>query len=174
MRWQDEVSEEEWRQWIKIADVHARRKVFDSSLGYAEFSGTAISKLLEQSKRPANVEAWLRRVISNQYVDWLRRDEVRGGMAIHLGDESDWETEMLTKAVGSPSHLVYLRESVSEVLEVLTEDEQEILLLKTRGFDNHEIAAQLGYKSNKIVATRLGQIKKKVLENINPSDESPS
>ena len=172
MRWQDEVSEEQWQKWIKLAEAHSRKKLIITSLGPEEFAGRAIEKLLKQDTRPANVEAWLRRVITNQYIDWLRRDAVRGGGALPMENETDWEGEMLNQAVFSPSVLVYLRESAGEILEVLTEDEQEILLLETRGFDNHEIARQMGLKSNKVAATRVAQIKKKVRERINLSGSS--
>ena len=40
--------------------------------------------------------------------------------------------------------------------------EKEILIMSAAGFDNHEIAEHLGYGTNKIVATRLGQISEKV------------
>lgn len=39
--------------------------------------------------------------------------------------------------------------------------ECEILIMASAGFDNHEIAMQLGYRTNKIVATRIKQIEKK-------------
>ena len=172
MRWQDEVSDEQWRNWMHLAEGYSRRKLIATSLGPEDFAARAMEKLLKQENRPVNVEAWLRMVISNQYIDWLRRDDVRDGGAIHPETEAHWEREMLTQAVGSPSVLVYLRESAAEVLEVLTADEQEILLLETRGFDNHQIARQMGLKSNKIAATRLGQIKKKIRERVDLSGTS--
>jgi DNA-binding NarL/FixJ family response regulator len=69
---------------------------------------------------------------------------------------------MVTHAVGSPSGLVRIKESVDEVLSILSSKEKEILILSTAGFENNEIAEHLGYATNKIVATRLGQITKKV------------
>jgi hypothetical protein len=46
--------------------------------------------------------------------------------------------------------------------------------LAAAGFDNHEIADQLDYKNNKIVATRIKQIEQKVkialdLNHLNPN-----
>jgi len=73
---------------------------------------------------------------------------------------------MVSFAVGSPSGLIYIRESVAEVLAVLTEKEREILILSAAGFDNHQIANYLSYKSNKIVATRLAQIVDKVQKSV--------
>ena len=78
-----------------------------------------------------------------------------------LSDE-DWEREMISRAAGSPSVLVRVKESVGELLDVLNLKEKEILILSAAGYDNHEIANYLAYGSNKIVATRLKQIQLKV------------
>jgi FixJ family two-component response regulator len=72
--------------------------------------------------------------------------------------------EMISHAVRSPSLLIQRRDQVEEVLNVLNQREKEILILSVAGYDNHEIAMHLGYKTNKIVATRLAQIAKKVQE----------
>ncbi len=71
---------------------------------------------------------------------------------------------MVSHAVRSPSLLVQRREQVSKILDLLTEKEKEILILSAAGYDNHEIATYLNYRTNKIVATRLAQIAKKVNE----------
>ncbi|MFM7985811.1 MAG: hypothetical protein ACKPKO_41500, partial [Candidatus Fonsibacter sp.] len=80
----------------------------------------------------------------------------------------------ITRAVGSPSVLVRVKESVSEVLDVLNLKEKEILILAAAGYDNHEIAMHLDYKNNKIVATRLKQIEQKVKKALNLEDLNPS
>jgi DNA-binding CsgD family transcriptional regulator len=84
--------------------------------------------------------------------------------------------EMVSHAVRSPSLMIQRRDQVEEVLSVLNQKEKEILILSAAGYDNHEIAMYLDYRTNKIVATRLGQIKNKVqngLDKIN-SNTSPS
>ena len=90
-----------------------------------------------------------------------------------LTDEQ-WEEEMISFAVGSPSALVYIRESVDEVLAVLTEKEREVLILSAAGFDNHQIANYLFYKNNKIVATRLAQIIEKVQKSVAKIGTNPN
>jgi FixJ family two-component response regulator len=70
--------------------------------------------------------------------------------------------EMVSHAVRSPSMVTQRRDQVEEVLNVLNQKEKEILILSVAGYDNHEIAMHLNYGSNKIVATRLAQISKKV------------
>ena len=69
---------------------------------------------------------------------------------------------MVVFAVGSPSALVQRQESVKEVLALLTDKEREILIMAAAGYDNHDIAMHLNYRTNKIVATRLQQIREKV------------
>ena len=90
-----------------------------------------------------------------------------------LSDE-DWEREMISRAAGSPSVLVRVKESVGELLDVLNLKEKEILILSAAGYDNHDIAMHLGYKNNKIVATRLGQIEQKVKTALNIEDLNPN
>ena len=166
MTWQDEVSPTQWAEWQEIARKASKSKKINVSLGAEDYAATAIEKLFEQKERPANVEAWLRKTINNQYIDRFRKIQARGGSSNRELTDEEWEIEMVTHAVGSPSGLVRIRESVEEVLSVLSAKEKEILILSTAGYDNHEIAVHLGYRTNKIVATRLGQITQKVKEQI--------
>ena len=166
MTWQDEVSPTQWAEWQEIARKASKSKKINVSLGAEDYAATAIEKLFEQKERPANVEAWLRKTINNQYIDRFRKILARGGSSNRELTDEEWEIEMVTHAVGSPSGLVKIRESVEEVLSVLSAKEKEILILSTAGYDNHEIAMHLGYRTNKIVATRLGQITQKVKEQI--------
>lgn len=166
MTWQDEVSPTQWAEWQEIARKASKSKKINVSLGAEDYAATAIEKLFEQKERPANVEAWLRKTINNQYIDRFRKIQARGGSSNRELTDEEWEIEMVTHAVGSPSGLVRIRESVEEVLSVLSAKEKEILILSTAGYDNHEIAMYLGYRTNKIVATRLGQITQKVKEQI--------
>jgi FixJ family two-component response regulator len=76
--------------------------------------------------------------------------------------DEEWELEMLSFAVGSPSAKLVLKDSVEEILALLKDKEKELLILSAAGYDNHEIALHLGYASNKVVATRLAQISEKV------------
>ena len=73
---------------------------------------------------------------------------------------------MICHAIGSPSGLYRKQESVNEVLAILTDREREILIMSAAGYDNHEIAMHLGFRTNKIVATRLGQISQKVRDEL--------
>jgi len=166
MTWQSKVRPTEWAAWQDFARKASKAKKMPTSLGPEDYAASAIERLLEQKERPANVEAWLRKTINNQYIDRFRKIQARGGTSNRELTDEEWELEMVTHAVGSPSGLVRIKESVDEVLSILSSKEKEILILSTAGYDNHEIAMHLGYRTNKIVATRLGQINQKVKEQI--------
>jgi DNA-directed RNA polymerase specialized sigma24 family protein len=169
-RWQDEESAEQWDIWQRLANKYSKAKKMENSLGAEDYAAEAIEKLLKQEKKPLNVEGWICLTINRQYIHRVRRiTDSKGVFRKDLADK-EWEEEMLNHAVGSPSFRIRMNESVAQVLEVLTLKEQEILIFAAAGFDNHEIANHLGYKTNKIVATRLGQISQKVKKVINQSD----
>ncbi len=162
MTWQDEVTPAQWEEWMATARRLSNSKRQVTSLGAEDYAAQAIEKLLQQEVRPANVEGWLALTINRQYIDRFRKIQARGGGSNRDLTDEEWEIEMVSYAVRSPSLLVQKREQVEEVLNVLTLKEKEILILSVAGYDNHEIAMHLNYGSNKIVATRLAQIAKKV------------
>jgi DNA-directed RNA polymerase specialized sigma24 family protein len=162
--WQDEVTPQEWDEWQKLAQKLSKSKKQVTSLGPEDYASQAIEKLLQQEARPNNVEGWLALTIKRQYIDRFKKIEARGGGSNRNLSDEQWEMEMISHAVRSPSLLIQRRDQVEEVLNVLNQREKEILILSVAGYDNHEIAMHLGYKTNKIVATRLAQIAKKVQE----------
>jgi DNA-directed RNA polymerase specialized sigma24 family protein len=162
MTWQDEVTPQEWEEWQKLALRLSKSKKTATSLGPEDYASQAIEKLLQQENRPNNVEGWLALTIKRQYFDRFRKIQARGGGSNRDLSDEEWEMEMVSHAVRSPSLMVQRKEQVEQVLNVLNEKEKEILILSVAGYDNHEIAMHLGYGSNKIVATRLAQIVKKV------------
>jgi DNA-directed RNA polymerase specialized sigma24 family protein len=166
MTWQSEVTPAEWDEWQNLARKLSKSKKQATSLGPEDYASQAIEKLLLQPNRPANIEGWLALTIKRQYIDRFKKIQARGGASNRDLTDEQWELEMVTHAVGSPSGLVRIKESVDEVLSILSAKEKEILILSAAGFENDEIAMHLGYGSNKIVATRLGQINKKVKEQV--------
>jgi DNA-directed RNA polymerase specialized sigma24 family protein len=173
-RWQDEVSEEQWDSWLKFARSLSKAKKVNTSLGADDYAAQAIEKLLEQESKPTNVEAWLAITIKRQYIDRFRKIQARGGASMRELSDEDWEQEMIAHAVGSPSLRIRVNESVGEILDKLNLKEKEILILSAAGYDNHDIAMHLGYRTNKIVATRLGQIEQKVKNALNMRDLNPN
>ena len=174
MSWQEEVSEEEWGKWVATALRLAKSRNISPTLGADDYAATAIEKLLTRDEKPANIEGWLALTITRLYIDRYRGLVARGGRDLHDLDERQSDNEMILHVLGDPSYLHALQESVSEILAVLTEKEQEILVMSVAGFDNERIARHLHYGSGRIVATRLGQIKKKVKDRALPLGGTPS
>ena len=175
MTWQSDVTPEQWAEWQELARKASKSKKMHTTLGAEDYAAQAIEKLLEQREQPANVEAWLRLTIKNQYIDRFRKIEARGGVTQREWSNERWEEEMITRAIGSPSAFVVARAHVEEILGTLKDKEKELLILHAAGFDNHQIENYANYKSNKIVATRLAQILQKVkteFEKISPSGHS--
>ena len=162
MSWTDDVSPEQWHEWMALAKKLSGAKKQATSLGYEDYAAQAIEKLIEQPSRPSNIEGWLALTIKRQYIDRFRKIQARGGASNRELSDEQWEEEMVVFAVGSPSALVQRQESVKEVLALLTDKEREILIMAAAGYDNHDIAMYLNYRTNKIVATRIQQIREKV------------
>ena len=166
MTWQDEVSAREWDEWQNLARKLSKSKKQATSLGAEDYAAQAIEKLLQQENRPANIEGWLALTINRQYIDRFKKIQARGGASDRDLTDEQWEKEMVSHAMGSPSGIIMVKESVGEVLAVLNDKEKEILILSAAGFDNHQIALYANYKTNKIVATRLAQIAEKVRKSV--------
>ena len=162
MSWQSDVTPQEWEEWMKLARKLSKAKKVITSLGTDDYAAQAIEKLVMQENRPANIDGWLALTIKRQYIDRFKKIQARKGPSDRDLSDEDWEYEMVCHAIGSPSGLYRKKESVNEVLSIMTEREREILIMSAAGYDNHEIAMLLGFRTNKIVATRLGQISQKV------------
>jgi DNA-directed RNA polymerase specialized sigma24 family protein len=161
MTWTDEITPEQWEEWMKLARKLSGAKKQATSLGYEDYAAQAIEKLIQQPARPNNIQGWLSLTINRQYIDRFRKIQARGGASNRDLSDEQWEEEMALYAVGGPSAFIQKQESVAEVLAVLTDKEREILIMAAAGFDNNEIAMHLGYRTNKIVATRIKQIEEK-------------
>jgi len=72
------------------------------------------------------------------------------------------ERQMLSSIQPSLGSMYANKEAVEELFSRLTLQDQKLLSLYALGFDNHTIASEMNYKNNKVVATRLGQIKGKL------------
>lgn len=166
MTWQSDVTPQEWEEWMKIARKLSKAKRVITSLGTDDYAAQAIEKLVMQENRPANIDGWLALTIKRQYIDRFKKIQARGSASIRDLSDEQWEYEMVCHAIGSPSGLYRKKETVNEVLAILTEREREILIMSAAGYDNHEIAMHLGFRTNKIVATRLGQISQKVRDEL--------
>lgn len=159
--WVDNVADEDWLTWMKIARRASVARQANSSLGSEDYAAEAVKRLLMQPTRPENVEAWLRTVIRHIYIDRARKISRQGFGHVNNIDNEKIEKEMIIVALGPSSRVIQLDE-VHRLLNSLTSKEQHLLILSASGMDNHEIANELGYATNKIVATRIGQITTKL------------
>lgn len=163
-KWQDGVTDQEWDEWMKLACKLSGKRGRNITSGSSEYASQAIEKLLKQEKRPANIEGWLALTIKNLYIDRFRRLNAHGGIHKADLDDEQWEYEMVRFAIRSPSLLISQRDQIKRIMAMLTEKECEILIMAAADYDNHAIAEQLGYASNKVVATRIRQISEKVIK----------
>lgn len=161
-KWQDKVTDQQWTEWMKTATKIARRWRKTAVKDSSDHAAIAIEKLLKQKSCPDNVTAWLTRTIENQYHDVWRKLNSRGSHYKEDITDAELERELVSFATRSPSLLVGIRDQVSKILDMLSTRERELLVMAAAGFDNHEIAREMGYASNKIVATRIQQVGAKV------------
>ena len=160
-KWVEEVTPSEWQKWMDITRRVANQRQMNTSLGSDAYASEAIEKLLKQEERPANVEAWLRTVIRNLFIDRSRRNATRKFDYFKDVDNEEVEREMISLAIGPSSRAIQLDE-VRRILNTLSVREQELLVLSAAGIDNHDIADELGYATNKTVATRIKQIQENI------------
>lgn len=160
--WVEDMPEDEWDNVIKIANKIAKKESNHLSLGHEDYAATAVEKLLQEKERPRSIEAWLRTVIRRQMIDRARKIEARGGSSLRDLTIEEIEREMLTRIQPSLGSIYANKEVVEELFSRLTLQEQKILAMYSLGFDNHTIANELNFASNKVVATRLGQIRRKL------------
>jgi RNA polymerase sigma factor (sigma-70 family) len=136
-----------------------------TSLGAEDYASTAIEKLLKQKEKPENIEAWLKMVITNMMIDRHKKMKARKPSLRALSPE-----EIQAMAVGrndrSLTSLLAIKDQVADILDGLPDKEQQLLVLDAAGFTTKEIAEELGYASAKVVATRIKQVRKRILESI--------
>lgn len=162
-RWQDDVTEDEWQQWQSIARQASIRRGQVTSLGPEDYAAQAIEKLLLQEVRPPNVEAWLRTIIRNAYIDRWRKITARGGESDRNIDDREFEFELKSALLG-PKSAYMVQESVNEILGSLSDKHQRLVLLYAAGYETDEIAVQLGYGSHQAVSNQLRRIQEKLSE----------
>ena len=159
-----QFTDEELKRALAVANKFAM-KWSHTSLGAEDFASTAIEKLLKQKEKPENIEAWLKMVITNMMIDRHKKMKARKPSLRDLSPE-----EIQDMAVGrndrSLTSLLAIKDQVADILDALPDKEQQLLVLDAAGFTTKEIAEELGYASAKVVATRIKQVRKKILESI--------
>ncbi len=162
--WTYSVTDAEWEEWRVIAIKAAMSKLNNTSLGATEYADWAIEKLLKVEKRPVNVEAWLRLVIKHMWIDRYRKLKKFKRLAFDELSDADFEQNAFSKFSGlSLSSEAAQRSEVERVLSILDSKEYQLIMMSHLGFSKDEIAEELGYKTDKVVATRIIQVRKKIV-----------
>lgn len=154
----NELTNEEYQRLWAVACHHALRiGASKSDFGHEDLAATAIKRLLTYDEEIINREAWVCRVITNMFIDQARKKarlpEVLKGLS-----QEELETFAIGETVPSLGTNIANQMFLAELLENLPTKEQELLILYGAGFSTAEIAEEMGYKSARVVATRLQQV----------------
>lgn len=167
--WVHDLSKTEWSEIIRMAGEAAKYIDSDTSLGYEAYASEAISRLLLEPERPKNIKAWLKKVILNILIDRARKAKNRGDKHEPELSEEEIERRMFERSLEpSMASQLHAFSEARKVLNELNAKEQQLLSLLAVGCENHEIADVMGFANGRVVATRLGQIRNKVKNLIQP------
>ena len=166
------LTDQEWKDAYEFAQLKA--KFFGAKNELVEdMAATAMEKLVKQDPKPDNIEAWLTTVVRNQMIDLGKKVKNRGGTSIKYEDMNLLVSEvsaLIQRSHGSVIvNEIANQEKVKKILEDLEPRDQELLMMHFAGKESKEIAQEMGYASAKVVATRIGQLIKK-LQELNPID----
>ena len=154
------LSEEDAKRAMKIA-LDQSMRFGPTSLGYEDYAASAVEKLLMQEQEPANIEAWIRLVVTNMMFDRNKKIKARKPSLRGLGTEQ-LDAMLVGQSRTSLSTQIANQELVANLLEDLNERDQRLLILDAAGMNSKEIAQELGYANAKVVATRIQQVRKKL------------
>lgn len=149
-----------------FALARARRLIQDSHTAQ-DVAQDAMIRLLVQDSPPANIEAWLTRVVTNLANDHHRQQNRRQPPPGAIGEgglpeERDLLDRGLAKWVSGPA-LDAIK--LQNVLDSLNQRERQILTLHLQGWTNSEIADELGYANEASVRTQLSRTKSRIRGN---------
>ena len=160
MKLTDEEAQYAWKVALNISRKHGK-----STLGPEDFAAQAVEKLLKLDSAPKNLEGWLKAVITNLYIDRQRHVDARkrnfGQSFVALDDEEIVELVADKDKPSISSELVNAA-FAREILESLPFRDQQIWVLHAAGYSTAEIAHQLDFANAQVVATKMGQIRKKL------------
>jgi RNA polymerase sigma factor (sigma-70 family) len=116
------------RESMDVCQSLARSFIEDFEAGKLEFSSEAA------------LAAYIQQTVRHKLADLARHDGAlkRGGAAVHVGDADGAHSPAL-----SPASFTESREALERAMARLTEDERELLRLRTSGLEWEAIARQL-------------------------------
>ncbi len=159
------LSEEEAAYAWKVA-LNISQGEGQSTFGPNDYAAQAIEELLKLDEMPENLEGWLKTVISHLYANRARHKQVRReklGQTINDATDEEIQNVIFNAAPNSLGTMIVRADFAREILATLPEREQRMLILDVSGYSTAEIAIELGYANAQVVATKLGQIRKKLV-----------
>jgi RNA polymerase sigma factor (sigma-70 family) len=171
-RWQDDVTDEEWQSWQRIARNASHGRNRSSMNSSQDLASNVIEKLLKEDERPENIEAWIWRVTKTTFIDmWRARTKFSKVDIDNLQSDDDRQfLREVSETLMGPKTAFMLQESVNEVLGFLPEKHQKLVLMKAAGFSAAEIAEDLAYGSPQAVSNQLRRIQEELKERMESTD----
>jgi DNA-directed RNA polymerase specialized sigma24 family protein len=131
-----------------------------------DIAATAVEKLVKEKEVPRNIEAWLTTVITRHFLDFKKHLDVAQGGSIKGMATDDLVAKvsaLVQSSIGTKIvNKIDNQEKLKELISNLAPRDQELLFLHATGMPNKEIAAEMEYASDKVVATRIKQLIKKI------------
>ncbi len=184
------LTDQEWVKYLAFAEKKAKTFGAQGDMK-KDMASWAIEKLVKQKTKPDNIEAWLTTVVRNQMSDLGKKRGKDGksrhslkanltsifGKAIGLKNKrkdkyNDTTARDILRQVSAiidksqESKIVNRlenQERVRKLLAKLAKKDQNLLIAHFfEDKSNKQIAQEMGYKTDKVVATRIKQLLKKL------------
>ena len=190
------LSDQDWKKYLEFATKRAKTYGAKGEMIH-DMAASAIEKLVKQKSKPENIEAWISKVIRNQLID-LGRKRVGGVKSRHdltknvtemvkkaiakKGKRKDADMDksimdlvghisvLIEKSPGSRiASVIDNKAKVKKLMDKLSVKDKKLIFAHFfEDKSNKSIAKEMGYATDKVVATRIKQILKKLgAENIN-------
>jgi RNA polymerase sigma factor (sigma-70 family) len=164
-----QLSDQEWQDAMDFAKKFAKKMVIKFAVdknNIEDFASTAVLKLVKEKEKPRNIQAWLSTVITRQVMDFKKHLNVaKGGSIKGMATEDLIEkvSALVQSSIGTKIvNKLANQEKIKELISTLAPRDQELLFLHATGMGNKEIAQEMEYASDKVVATRIKQLIKKI------------
>ena len=164
-----QLSDQEWQDAMDFAKKFAKKMVIKFAVdknNIEDFASTAVLKLVKEKEKPRNIQAWLTTVITRQVMDFKKHLNVaQGGSIKGMATEDLIEkvSALVQSSIGTKIvNKLANQEKLKKLISTLAPRDQELLFLQATGMGNKEIAQEMEYASDKVVATRIKQLIKKI------------
>lgn len=167
-----ELTDEQWKKYFEFAQKKAIKFGAHGEM-VLDMAATAMEKLVKKEKSSEdNIEAWLTTVVRNQMIDLGKKKITHGSTnkgkskLSFKGDIDGFVDQLSAFMVRSHGSMIAsqldAKADAEKILEKLSEKDQRLLMSHFAGKSNKDIAKEMGYASDKVVATRIKQLIKKI------------